>query len=299
MAAPSAPTLISITTEALLKAKTFNSINLSRAQDEWMEEIKNDIWMLVKKSRYLQTSNIFVITNGEGLISYPSDFSSDLSLAKMDCTHFGVCQAGGSVTIAKLASDEDMSESYSIGREIIVYLTTDKTSTYSGFITAFDESTKIATFAPAITISAGTTYSYMIIDSYEPIEGPKHIIRLDELYNYANRGIPRSFYPIGSNDYGSFYLYPVPYRTSSVPWAIRQRYYANLMTLDLSGTLIATLYLRWRSLFVQGVFANALLDIDDNRANIEFQKYRAMLQVFIAREQYGMDLSDMQIIVKV
>jgi hypothetical protein len=296
MAAPSAPTLVTITTEALKRAgySSPSAALLTRAQDEWMEEIKNDVWTLAKKIKALQATNVFVITKGEGLISYPADFSSDLSMVLMDCTHYGVCQAGGGVTTAKLAADEDMGEEYPIGKKIILYLTADKTTAYESYVTAFNTTTKVATFSPAIAVTPDATYSYMVSDSHEPIKGPDHIIRLDELHNYAERGVPLKFYPVGDEDYGNFYLFPVPYRGGDVPWAIGQRYYANLITLDLASTLMATLYRRWRSLFIQGVRAKAFANKDDDRAVQADAKYQRELQRLTARELYGTDLSDMQ-----
>jgi hypothetical protein len=295
MAAPTVPTLVSITTEGIKKAghSTPSSAQLTRAQDEWMQEIKNDIWTKEKKLKSLQTSNIFVLTEGEGLISCPSDFSAHLGMQLLEPTHYGVCQAGGSTTTAKLASDEDMTSTYPVGKEIVVYLTATKTTTYSSFITAFNTTTKVATFSPAITVSPDATYSYMVVDTYKPIE-QRSIMRYDEIYRYSERGTPFAFYPIGDADSGEYYLYHVPYWNDSVPRAIRQRYYAKLMSLDLAGTLVSTLYQNLEMTFKQGIYAKQLDDDDDRRYRAEMDKYRRMILETISSETYGSDLSNMQ-----
>lgn len=298
MAAPAAPTLVSVVTEGLEKAgysspATNQTAPYTRATDEWMAEIKNDIWTVAKDLKFLQNTSLFVITEGEGLKSCPSDYESYLSMQMLECTHFGVCQAGGSTTTAKLASDEDITSSYPVGKEIIVYLTADKSTAYSSFVTGFNTSTKIATFSPAIAVSPDATYSYMVIDAYKPIT-ERQVIRMEEIYRFAERGIPYEFYPVGDDDNGEFYLYPVPYWDDSVPRAIRQRYYANVMTLDLAGTLMATLYYRWRNVFVQGIKAKAYDNDDDKRADKEERKYWNQLRTMVSTETYGTDLSNLQ-----
>src|SRR3972149_212181 len=133
MAAPTQPTLITICTEALNRAgySSPDSTLLTRAEDHFMEKVKHDIWKKAKKLKSLQTTRTYAITEGLGLIDLDSDFSSFLSMQLLSCTHFGVCQAGGSTTTAILASDEDMDSDYPIGKELVIYLTATKTTAYS------------------------------------------------------------------------------------------------------------------------------------------------------------------------
>jgi hypothetical protein len=133
----------------------------------------------------------------------------------------------------------------------------------------------------------------MVVDTYKPIE-QRSIMRYDEIYRYSERGTPFAFYPIGDADSGEYYLYHVPYWNDSVPRAIRQRYYANLMSLDLAGTLISTLYQNLEMTFKQGIYAKQLEDDDDRRQRAEMDKYRRMILETISSETYGSDLSNMQ-----
>lgn len=293
MAAPTMPTSATIIAEGANKVfRGSIPSDITTRGTLWLEEIKNDIWTQAKKLKSLQTTNKFVLTEGEGFISNPTDFSSDLSLSLLEGQHYGVCQAGGSTTTAKLAADEDMAATYPIGKEIVVYLTATKTTAFSGFITAFNTTTKVATFSPAISVSPDATYSYVVIESAKPIE-QRQVIRLDEVYKYADRGTPESFYPVGDDSDGSYYLYPIPYWGDSIPRVIAQRYYADLMEVDLSGTLIGTLYKRWRNMWIQGIFAKTLETTEDPRTDREMAKYKASVREVTARETYGSDLSNM------
>ncbi len=96
MAAPTAPTLTIITTEGIKKAGYANVLTslLTRSQDEWMEEIKNDIWTLAKKIKSLYTTSFAVTTNGVEKYSYPTDYSSELALVLMTGNTTGTAQAG-------------------------------------------------------------------------------------------------------------------------------------------------------------------------------------------------------------
>jgi hypothetical protein len=107
-------------------------------------------------------------------------------------------------------------------------------------------------------------------------------------------GKPSFFYPKGDADNGEFVLYPKPYRVSGIPYGMQLRYYCDLMRLDLAGTLMATLYRRWRNIFVQGVYIKALQDDDDDRFEKEERRYKMLLTNLISQETYGMDLSSLQ-----
>lgn len=305
MAAPADPTLDTLTVEALKKCGRTSVVAGDAIQlraETWAEEIKNDIWIASRKGRFqsLQTVDLNVITDGQGLIQCPADFSAHISMQLLECEHYGVCQAGGSTTTAVLASDEDMSSTYPIGKELIVYLTATKTTAYSGYITGFNTTTKVATVSPAWSVSPTTTYSYMVCDAGKPIF-QSHVIQLDDLYNYVARGIPEFYLPIGSAGdsnllYSAYYLHPVPYRTDSKPWAIKHRYYANLMTLDLtegSTKLITKIYREWRNVFEEGIMWKCFINDDDDRKNETGKVYFTIISQLVSRET-GMDLTRLQ-----
>lgn len=295
MAAPTAPTLITLSTEALKKAgyaspSTLTGVmTLTRVQDEFFEEIKNDIWNLTKKLKSLQTTGITITTPGIPQYTNPSDFSSDMVMTLMTGLVTGTAQAGGATSITLAAADTTTDN---VGEEIMIYSGTG--SGQARFCSAYDSGTKVATISPAWTVNPESGSKYMIIDRKERlIPGP--VWDYNKKPNLPSKGEPTHWYPVGDEDYGEFILSPTPYRTNAdtTPYGIEQRYYANLMTLDLAGTLMATIYRRWRSIFIQGGYAKALHK-DDSEKNIQMSNYNSSLLSLVARETYGMDMSNLQ-----
>lgn len=287
MAAPTVPTLVSLTTEGLKKAgyTSPSSTLLTRAQDQWMEEIKNDIWEIVKTLTFLQTSIVQILTNGRSRYSMPTDFSSGLTIEILDGRVRGTAQSGSTSSITLAASDISTDIT---GSEIVVTAGTGQNSISR--VTAFNTTTKVATLSPT-WVAPDSNSSYMIIDTTYPlIQKP-----IWELRNSLaiTRGIPSHYYPVGDNDDGEFELYPIPYQADSHVMACRLTYYADLMELDLAGTLIGTLYKRWRNIFIQGVLVKALQERFDDRTNTEMTVYSSMLKLLVIREQYGDDLSNL------
>lgn len=298
MAAPTAPTLDSLTIEGLKKAGypdvVADDTDQLRAED-WVEEVKNDIWNIAKKLKVLQSLSVQVTTNGLSKYSMPTDFSSPLSMSAMHGSRIGTAQTGANTTVT-VAASSTYSELDILGKEIFIYSGTGASSLSVNNlrqITAYNSTTKVATVDSAWDTNPDSTSKYMIVDIYYPLT-QKPIERLDDSNHPTIIGRPTHYCPIGDVDNGEFYLYDTPYH-SDAPFGIKQRYYADLTRVDLASTLIATLYRRWRSLFIQGVFAKALQNDNDARADKQTKKYERHLALLVARETYGMDLSNMRV----
>lgn len=286
MAIPTAPTGLSIASEGLKKAGfgTPPTTLLARAQSEWFEEIKNDILVLAggKKLKSLQTTSIATTTNGIERYSCPSDFFADMTMEVLDGNTRDTATGGasGSITLAK--DEGDIATKY-------VLITAGTGAGSMSQISTFDISTLVATVVPDFTTAPTAGSSYMIIDTiYQLDEKP-----LWSLKNTQERGLPKRFYPMGDSLYGEFILDPVPYNTDGHVFGLRMRYYANLMTLDLAGTLMATLYQNWRNVWTQGIFAKALQHSDDSKQTAETSNYYTMMKALVMRETYGSDLSNL------
>lgn len=289
MAVPTLPSLVSITTEGLKKAgnNTPTASQLTRAQDEWVEEIKNDIWAVVKKLTSLQTTTIQILTNGKSRYSLPTDYSSDIAMEILDGKTRGTAQDGSTTSITLAAADTSTDI---IGSEIVITTGTGLNSISR--VTAYNSTTKVATVSPSWTAPASGS-EYMIIDTTYPLDS-KLISNLRSSGNMTTRGIPCKYYLTGDADDGEYELYPIPYQSDSHVMACRITYYADLMELDLAGTLMATLYKKWRNVFTQGVYLKELQNNDDDRVEREMAIYGTWLTNLIMREQYGTDVSSLK-----
>lgn len=295
MAAPAVPTLVSITTEGLIKSgiTTPSAAQLTRAQDEWMNEIKNDIAVLFggKKLEFLQAERVLALTDGLQKYSQPTDFHSHLSMQILDGSVQGTAQAGAATTIT-LAAAETISSTEMIGSEIVITGGTGPNQIRQ--CTGYDTSTKIATISPAWTVNPAIGSTYMVVSAYNHLS-PAPIWEMAKSVVVAEKGQPTSYLPTGDSDDGELILYPTPYRNETGKvYVLRQRYYVDLMEVDLAGTLAGTLYKRWRNIWIQGVLAKSLQDNDDTRAVAEGSKYNAMVKMMVAQETYGVDLSNLQ-----
>ena len=291
MAAPTAPTTTTLATEALKKAgySSPTSAQLTRAWDYWGNEVKNDIWNIVKDLKFMMTESVIVTTIGLSRYSFPTDIETLLSASLLDGTHDGVCQDGGSTTTAKLATTVTATEDWMKGKWIVIYLTATPATAYLSQCIGFNTTTKVATVSPAWTPSPDSTYSFIVADIQYPLEVGAIWGYDDENYP-TSKERPHKLHPIGDSDYGEFILAGAPDDT----YAVKLRYYANLLTLDESGTLHGTLLKRWRNIFIQGILAKQLQDDDDDRAQVEFSLYTQYVNSLKLREKYGSDLSQLQ-----
>jgi len=282
-AAPTAPTLVTLVDEGLNRAGIYSpdTAVTTRAEGLWMEEIKNDILVMAKgrKLKSLFTTSISVTVNNKSRYSNPTDYFSDLSLEVLDGANKGTATGGasGSITLASSVTVE--------GYNILVTSGTGIGSMSQ--CTAFDTSTLIASVSPDFTTAPANGSTYSVIDTIYPLK--QKPIREQRKQETAEMGVPEIFYPAPDADYGEFELYPVPDNGDYV-FGLRMNYYANLMTLDLAGTLMATLYQRWRNIWLQGVYAKALkYEVKDGDADMQLLIYRQLITDMIRNDTYGID----------
>ncbi len=296
MALPTLPTVTTICQEALYKAGYTNipSTIQSRAETKWMDELKSDIMLNNNKNsrklKSLFTTAYTITTIGTHRYSNPSDYSSDLNLLLMTGENTGIAQTGA-VNSVTLASNEDVTSDFIIGKYILM---TGGTSLYScSQVISYSETTKVATVSPDFVTAPMLNDTYMIIDRTRNLI-EKDVVQFDIITNVV-KSEPINYYPIGSTTYGEFILYPTPDKV----YGLQMRYFSNLLRIDLSSTLMSTLYEKWRSIWVQGIYMKALQDIDDKKANTEKKIfYEFTLPSFIEKESYGVDWSELQFNVK-
>lgn len=288
MSIPSAPTLRQLVTEGLNKGGEGSPSTslISRAENYWIEEIKNDIWQLCKKPKLLHITAYGIFNQGQSKYSNPTDFSSDLSLSILDGSVRGTAQDGSDSTIT-LASDDSSTEDSIIGKEIIILSGTGQASWSQ--VLAFNSSTKVASVAPNFTTAPATGSGYMIVDREYPVQC-RPVFQKDELQQSAQKGIATEFYPIGDEDYGEFILNKAPDKA----YGARLRYYANIMRIDTESDHMSTIYQRWRSIFVEGIAFKQLDDNDDDDSESAERRYKEKLFNLVTRETYGTDISNLR-----
>lgn len=286
MPAPTIPTLASIVSEGLKQAgiKSPSPDLTTRAQEEWMLEIKEIIWNKEKKLTCLQTTSHGILTKGQSRYSMPTDYASDLTVVLLEGDKSGVAQGGGADTII-LAADETATENDLIGYEILVTSGTGVASLSQ--IIAYDESTKEATVAPNFNTAPASGSAYLIVNREWPID-VKLVQRLDAGEKFIGLKRPEKAYIQGDEDFGEFQFDSPPDKV----YGARLRYYANILRTDTDSTLMSSLYLRWKNLFTGWITYKALDWGNNTRKDGEFQKHLLRLNELIIREKYGVDTSN-------
>jgi len=289
MAAPTAPTATTLVTEALKKAgyASPSSSLISRAEDYYLNEIKNDIWLLGKRLKPLQAEYHEVLTAGRSKYDCPAGCSSIATAKILYGDEIDDVQASAAATVT-LDSEEDEGEDELEGKEIVIYSGDGKNSVSQ--IYSYNETTLVASVSPAWASCPNATApsaadEYFIVDNYIPLE----IIPVTHFNDIASPfevGPPNFMYPVGDDtQYGDYHLFPVP--DEDHYYCLHMIYYVNLLTLDITSTRMTTLYTRWRNLWLQGVFAKQLQSDDDSRATIEMQRYFNMVKDIVSLETYG------------
>lgn len=295
MAVPTTPTLISITEEALKQAGYSNPTGtslLTRAQDEWMAEIKNDIYIRQKKLKSLETSSVLILEEGKSRYSLPTDYGDKLSFNLLNGSTSGTAQAGTANTLTLEAATSLGSDI--IGRKILI---TDGAAIGSmSQCVSYDDTTKIATVSPNFAVTPGAD-GYLIVSNHDYlVESP--VWDFDRLTHPTIQGAPTHFALLGDSDNGEISLYPVPYTSDNGIFGLELRYYADLQELDLAGSLITTLYKKYRNVFTSGLKWRAFANDDDNRADKEFVNYQTRLNEMISRETVGLDVDNLNMTVQ-
>lgn len=291
MAIPTNPTKATLVAEGLKKAGQTNppAALTTRAEDFWMEEIKNDLYIAAgkvqKKLKSLFVTSTLVATIGVHRYSLPSDYAGDLTLTIMDGYHTGTLQDGAAGS-ATLAADEDITEADIIGKYILITSGTGKSSCSQ--VITYSTTTKVAAVSPNFNTTPITGDTYRVIDTYTYLD-PSNIIQADLIPNLTTSGKPTFYATIGDAEYGEIVFDFVPDKT----YGIQLRYYVDLSLTDLSSTRLATIYRKWRNVWIQGICAKAFEELHDVRAKDELKKYYSYVETTIMDETSGQDSSAM------
>jgi hypothetical protein len=195
MAAPTAPTLTTIASEGLKKAghASPNAALTTRAESTWMEEIKNDIWQLIKDAKMLEETAWVTCEKGEIYHDFPTDMQSLKTAKLLHGGTTGTAQAGAASTIT-LAAAYASAGDYLYGKPIYVYGGTG--SEQARIITGWNNATKVATVHLAWTTNPSSDSTYMIVDTYYKMDVMTEWEYDKENYPF-NKHRPIALVPIG------------------------------------------------------------------------------------------------------
>lgn len=282
MAAPTAPTVSTLVSAALADAGYANPATALTAIAEglWLLEIKNLIWAKQKRLKCLQKTAVGITTIGVSRYANPSDFSSDLKITLLS-GDTGTAQTGASGSVTLQSGD-----SIDVGKELLITAGTGAGSLSQ--VSDFDTSTLVATVSPNWPTAPAASSTYMKVSRYAPlIDGPAW--DYDALRIPTTAGEPTKFYALGDEDHGEFVLDKAPDKA----YGMRNRYYANLMNLDVTSTTHATFLLRFQSVLSKGIFSKALKRKDDTRWLEAESDFLRTLDKVCDEEKYGSDNSTM------
>lgn len=288
MAAPTAPDLTSITTEALKRAGYSNpsSAELTRAQTYHIREVKNELYTRLKNLKSLQVVSYTPTIIGQNKYANPTDYGTEMTITLLYGTHTGTLQAG-SASAFTLSATEAISSDEAIGRQILITSGTGAGSCSQ--ITSYNATTKVGGVTPDFTTAPAISSGYMVVDTYYPlIQSPSW--DADNLSRLTDKDRPTHYFPTGNSTDGEILLYPNPDKV----YGMQMRYYTDIMNIDLASTLMTTIYQKYENVWIQGCLVRALQGKDDRRYTLEYQKYEKMLAELEMAEQYGMELGNLQ-----
>jgi len=286
MAPPTAPTSATLISEALARCgESSPSSSLTTRAGLWMEEIKNDIWTKSKSLKSLQGISTVIVDNGQSRYSMPVDYAGagDVSMRLVHGSITGLCQTAAANSLT-LASTDTSTEDYMRGKEIIITSGTGVKSISQ--VTDYDTTTKVATVTPAWATTPVTGDGYTVIEEYYPLDQVP-VYKYDSSPSPELRSRPCGYVPVGDENYSEFYLAPCP----DDDYAVIIRYPVNIMTVDLTATLISTLYQKYRNLWLNGLMARKWEDDDDSRYVAKKSEYFQNLSAMVAAETYGATLT--------
>jgi len=275
MIAPSGLTLIQ---EGMKRAlgRAASSGEQARALDQWLPEIKNDIWLEDgSNNQLLEAETILLLTEGTHIYSLASDFNSPKSLSILDGDVRETAQSGTSTTITLVSTDSSESAGR-VGKEIVLISGTG--SGQKRQITGFNTTTKAATVDSAWTVTPDATTGYILINEYHPF----HIINAGEFAEITDR-TDRDRPSSGMLWNDKLYVQKVPDKT----YVLWYQYWVNILNVDIADTNTThqAIMSNWRSLFVEGIYAKTLANEDDTRAPIAMVVYKDMISKITQRSQ--------------
>ena len=291
MAAPTAPTTTLIVTEAYRQfgISSPTAGQLATAIAEGIEKVKRDIWAMGKRWKLLRTTQYIPIRKGVSRYANPSDFETDMvepGLSLLDGINSGVLQTAAAGTATLAAADTAVQDD---AEGKLLLITSGTGVNQAEQIDDYNATTKVATMRANWGTTPVTGDGYLIVNRQKPIEKfPR--TRRNLIERPGDMGEPYEAYDMAAGAAGFIELYPVPQQA----YGLKRDYYANLLLVDIVGTLYPYILRNWAGVLTQGVLAWLYEGYDDSRSQVAKVAYANMLNFLKAREIDGHDDSTLQ-----
>lgn len=258
MAVPVPPTVLTLCTEAYVRSgvPTPSVAQLTRAEDEWFEEVKRDL--ASRKTWHSVEETLIVIPE-----AFLQVYAMPASLIRIQRMRFyrgtktGTATAGGASTITIATGTGDAQDR---GRKI--FLVSGTGIAQAGRIIAVSGAVYTIS-CPWDTVPVAGT-GYMIADTEQPINGPEHAIALDGrspstmllYWDFIEHNL--RFYP-ALDAAGQYAL--------EIDGAV------DLSLIDRSDARLTRLLREWREPLVRGLMVRMKEDQDDPDVDRDERKY--------------------------
>ena len=285
MAIQTNPSATTIVTEAMNKAGIVDVTDyLTRAKDEWLQEILNEIWTKTEDTgntrlKSLETFDILISTANRKIVSCPTDFNEELSVTLLDGDHRGTAQAVGAGSIT-LASDEDLTDDEAEGAYVLITSATTGTGQLEE-ITDYNETTKVATIPSWSETTPIGTITYLIVTRRRDLE--LEDVRDQDERSIISPGLPLSVAFLNDKMYfdRSF--------DSNGPYGIQLRYFVHIHKIDLAESASTDVFVKllknWQNVLKLGVQYKCQDFIEDDRWNRTYQQFQSELKNLLVKEE--------------
>lgn len=242
---------------------------IQEAVGNQLREVLNDIKLLAPTHPLLLTNEVTVTSRGVRSVSQPTtaNYVKSILLHDGPSAWRGTAQAGGntSITLASTFSEDDDNI---IGKTIFTLGGTG--SLQRAYITAYNDSTKVATVHTAWTTNPSSDTTYLIADhQFEIYNTSLQVMNYDNT-TFVNEGIPKHGYV--QNE--TLWMERPPDKIYPLYWT----FYIDVDQLSESGDVMKKILREWRSVLVEGVRAKSMVLYDDTRQYEHVALYNERIQ---------------------
>lgn len=283
MSTPTDPTIISICTEGWKKTGVNPSATeLSRAQNEFLQEIFNDIWnrsVITGNTRLktLQTTMTAVPLHGTRTLDLAEDFDEEFSVCVLDGSIRGTAQSGVPTSLTLSASETTLTATRGLGKYI--FTTGGTGSNQIRQIVDYNATNKVATVDTNWTVTPGPTTTYLIVEKIHLLDEDNQLDEQD-YYLPAASGVP-SYY----SKFGRQLRFDRPFDLTL--YGLLIRYYQNLNQVDLvegPTTFITRILRNWQSVLKQGIYWKTCGTQNDTQEATAKKDYEEMVSALLVKE---------------